>query len=148
MTRDWDFYRRHYIAETIDDMNRVLKNAEGMTPIESIAYLVLDTTRIMLGYSHMKIQKQVEIGTYRVDFLITVVSPISSYKIVIECDGHDFHEKTKQQVSKDKKRDRYFQQNGYIVFRYSGSDIVNDPSVIRVDIMELVYPKKVAENGS
>jgi len=44
---------------------------------------------------------------------------------VVECDGHDFHEKTKQQVTKDNRRERELQIAGWHVFRFSGSEIWN-----------------------
>jgi very-short-patch-repair endonuclease len=46
--------------------------------------------------------------------------------MVIECDGHDFHERTKQQASRDRERDRNLQSFGFLVFRYTGRDIWSD----------------------
>ncbi len=80
------------------------------------------------------------IGEYRTDFLVTFTydhhekdettgkTKITKkeYPLVIECDGHDFHEKTKKQASRDKERDRILQSCGYPVFRFSGSDIYRD----------------------
>ncbi len=61
---------------------------------------------------------------YRVDFCLYIKDMKSNlHRIVIECDGHDFHEKTKEQASRDKKKDRELQKAGYTIFRYSGSDI-------------------------
>lgn len=37
-----------------------------------------------------------------------------------------FHERTRLQASKDKRRDRILQSTGFLVFRYSGSDIWKD----------------------
>jgi len=56
-------------------------------------------------------------------------SPVydESKVLLIECDGHDFHEKTKKQASSDKRRDRMLQTEGHTIFRYSGSDIYNEP---------------------
>lgn len=48
-------------------------------------------------------------------------------KILIEIDGHDFHEKTKEQVARDKDREYDLKFEGYDVVRYSGSQIYNDP---------------------
>lgn len=44
-------------------------------------------------------------------------------KILVECDGHDFHEKTKDQAQKDKQRDRDFLSAGIITLRFTGSEI-------------------------
>ena len=68
---------------------------------------------------------QNEIGNYRVDFLF-VINEKKSF--IVECDGHDFHEKTKEQVANDKSRDREFIKNNYVVVRFSGSEIYNKPS--------------------
>ncbi len=66
---------------------------------------------------------QDSIGQYRVDF--SIVS-LGMGRLVIECDGHDFHEKTKEQAARDKRRDRFLQQSGYRVLRFTGSEIYRD----------------------
>lgn len=83
--------------------------------------------------SEIIIEPQAKIGDYRVDFLITTIETFYvpeedtiKKHLVVECDGHDFHEKTKEQAAKDKKRDRELQKKGFNVFRYSGSEIWQD----------------------
>jgi very-short-patch-repair endonuclease len=71
-------------------------------------------------------EMQAEIGPYRVDFLFTTYSDGFKRKLVVECDGHDFHEKTKEQARRDKARDRYFAKHGISVIRFSGSEIYRD----------------------
>ena len=72
---------------------------------------------------------QVQIGSYRVDFLFALArsdgEPICL--VAVECDGHDFHEKTKAQAARDKSRDRDLAGHGVTVMRYSGSEIWRDP---------------------
>ncbi len=65
--------------------------------------------------------------TYRLDFLIEVTYKEKCFKLVIECDGYEFHEKTKEQAIRDKSRDRILQINGYTVMRFTGSEIWNNP---------------------
>jgi hypothetical protein len=48
-------------------------------------------------------------------------------KLVVEVDGHDFHDRTKQQASYDKEQDREITLEGYRVIRFTGSDIFRDP---------------------
>lgn len=48
-------------------------------------------------------------------------------EFVVELDGHDFHERTKEQASRDKKRDRDLAAIGLPVIRFTGSDIYKDP---------------------
>lgn len=66
---------------------------------------------------------------WRVDFLITVPArcPRRSRGIVVECDGHDFHERTKEQAERDRSRDRRMQDAGFTVFRFTGSEITRYP---------------------
>ena len=61
---------------------------------------------------------------YRVDFLLaakTIKTSRILLQIVVECDGHEFHEKTKAQASIDKTRERAIVSAGYRVLRFSGS---------------------------
>jgi Protein of unknown function (DUF559) len=68
------------------------------------------------------VTSQFQFNQYRVDFMATMFDGFASL-LVIECDGHEWHEKTKEQASSDKKRDRYFVMKGICVLRFSGSEI-------------------------
>jgi hypothetical protein len=48
-------------------------------------------------------------------------------KVVVECDGHEFHERTKEQARADKSRDRELTAMGYTVLHFTGSEIHADP---------------------
>jgi very-short-patch-repair endonuclease len=70
---------------------------------------------------------QVAIGTHVVDFLILHLEGLDGLGgVVVECDGHDYHERTKEQVARDRARDRDLQEQGYKVFRFTGSEIWRD----------------------
>lgn len=47
--------------------------------------------------------------------------------ILVECDGHDYHERTRQQAARDKKRDRALVGLGFNVLRFTGSEIFAGP---------------------
>lgn len=47
-------------------------------------------------------------------------------RLIVECDGHDYHERTKEQAQHDKARDRFFVAQGHIVYRFTGSEIWKD----------------------
>jgi very-short-patch-repair endonuclease len=85
----------------------------------------------------LRIEPQYQIGSYRVDFLVSldfyVHDPAAQHSarketasVIVECDGHDYHDRTKEQASRDRKRDRALQALGFRVFRYTGSDIWKD----------------------
>ena len=73
---------------------------------------------------------QEQYGPWRVDFAV-IVRDTSGYRnlgrtIIVECDGHDWHERTPDQASRDKSRDRYFAENGMAVMRFTGREIWAD----------------------
>lgn len=84
------------------------------------------------------IYPQTKIGKYRVDFLVTYIrydidnlpdgwSGFRASAVVVECDGHDYHDRTKQQAARDKARDRFITSIGIPVFRFTGSEIHHNP---------------------
>lgn len=73
------------------------------------------------------ITQQENVGKYLADIFIKVRTRKGDISIAVECDGHDFHERTKEQAARDKKRDRFFQLEGINVLRFTGSEIWNDP---------------------
>lgn len=77
---------------------------------------------------------QQRIGKYRVDFVLhrLIYQPTVSPKIyrgphvIVECDGHDYHDRTKEQAQRDKERDRFLQGEGFAVLRFTGSELWRD----------------------
>lgn len=58
-------------------------------------------------------------------------------KIAVELDGHDFHEKTKEQARKDKSRDRALVAAGWTVLRFTGSEVYAGPDLVLDEIVAL-----------
>jgi very-short-patch-repair endonuclease len=83
---------------------------------------------------------------YRLDFALFYERSWGDgeIKIAIECDGHNFHEKTKEQARRDKSKDRYLQSRGWVIARFTGSEIVEDSASI-VDEIEGLARKKDEE---
>jgi very-short-patch-repair endonuclease len=82
--------------------------------------------RLFDGLSDVSITPQFPEPPYRIDLAAHISSGDAVLKIAIECDGHDFHERTKQQAARDRRRDRVLQQRGWLVFRFTGSEIFNN----------------------
>jgi very-short-patch-repair endonuclease len=72
------------------------------------------------------IQQQANIAKWRMDFLVHHWLDDWN-RFVVECDGHDFHERTKDQAANDRSRDRAMAMMGLTVLRFTGSEIWNDP---------------------
>jgi len=62
----------------------------------------------------------------------------STAKIAVELDGHDFHERTKEQAIRDKSRDRELQLLGWKVVRFAGSEVCRDAAHCCFDLAKLL----------
>jgi len=78
--------------------------------------------------------QQHRVDPYRIDIMVSGyrhVPEISAVQhmasVAVEVDGHEFHEKTKEQAQHDKAKDRAIQLAGYKVFRYTGAEVWRDP---------------------
>jgi len=67
--------------------------------------------------------RQLPWGRYIIDIAILVKMDSEFLYVAIECDGHEFHERTKEQAARDKSRDRALAADGVIVLRFTGSEI-------------------------
>ena len=83
--------------------------------------------------SSRSIEPQCVIGPYRVDFIFRGFGA----ELVVEVDGHDFHEKTKEQVRRDKARDRYLAAEGWTVLRFAGSEVWANPFACAEEIFNV-----------
>lgn len=71
--------------------------------------------------------RQVRIDRYTVDFLFTMNCKGAKRYLVVECDGHAFHERTREQAAHDKRRDRNLMRAGFQVMRFTGAELFRDP---------------------
>lgn len=122
---EWTLLVALVTACSCDDINCVDVVADGETSEFGVRPAPFKTV----------IHIQYPVSSYRVDFLIEQFKhdPESkdgfgfSRAVIVECDGHEFHEKTKQQAKRDRQRERAIQALGYQILRFTGSEIFNDP---------------------
>lgn len=73
---------------------------------------------------------QYPVASYRVDFAVEVSMTLNSKTmrewIAVECDGYDWHHKTREQVTRDKAREREIVAAGFKILRFSGTEIHRD----------------------
>jgi very-short-patch-repair endonuclease len=102
------YLREHeFIEETTSRLEMTESPIERMFYASSVGIVALEPQFI--------------VGKYRIDFAIP------DKRIAIELDGHDYH-KTKEQRTNDAQRERYLQENGWTVIRFTGSEVYKDAS--------------------
>jgi very-short-patch-repair endonuclease len=99
----------------------------------SNAPIALDALPPPLG-NGVRIFLQAKVGPYRADFLFDWNKGPRRRLLVVELDGHDFHEKTKEQALRDKQRDRYFVMQGLELLRFAGSEVYADADQVGAEI--------------
>lgn len=122
------------------------------SPVEQLFSLYLEDSKLyniekfnpFIDVLDIKKQESIQCGNnnYRVDFCIYVNYKKQGIKcFVIECDGHEFHQKTKEQVEKDNTRTRNLQKAGYEVIRFSGTEIWHKPRKCVDEIINIILSK-------
>lgn len=123
------------LSEFLTNISLELEECES--PIEKILFIELDKQlRKNAFYYNLDIvgiipQANLKISDkkkYRVDFLVEIKDFRLGIDldVAIECDGHEFHQKTKEQAESDRKRERDILESGRIVIRFTGSEIFNE----------------------
>ena len=75
-------------------------------------------------------------GKFRLDFAI--IDAATDTFVAVECDGHEFHERTKEQAQHDKARDRALTADGWRVLRFTGSEVWADPQARVREIVSML----------
>lgn len=144
-------YTNTILGTNILNGNTALENCNS--PIEQLYFLALKNIGVYENID-LSIETQKEIYAngkkYKVDFYITASEVFSLDKndehdiysrevsLCIECDGHNFHEKTKAQVSKDKSRERDIMSKGLNLIRFSGSEIYKNPNKCAIQTFKIL----------
>lgn len=128
------------------------------SPIEALfyaAFCAVNNTSCLCGYSDEPFPflgekdflialPQHKVDKFRADFGcfygIIKSDLISGYEyrgkwVAVELDGHAFHDKNEKQRRYEKHRDRFFQKQGYKIFRFTGSEIHANPFNAAVEVV-------------
>lgn len=89
---------------------------------------------VVPGARRFSVSMQVSVVGHRVDFLVAR----NGTRAVVECDGHDYHERTKEQAKRDRSADRAYQKAGYAVLRFTGSEIYRNAEGCAVEVFTLL----------
>lgn len=85
----------------------------------------------------LQVEHQVWVGSYRVDMIVS--SRLNSQKLIVECDGRDFH----HDLIDDFRDDELRELSGYPVVHVRGSVIVHDAEYCAIHIIDRWFPEHV-----
>jgi very-short-patch-repair endonuclease len=95
---------------------------------------------------------QCQLSRYRVDFLVmrklTLAWRPGVKLIAVECDGHDFHERTKEQAARDRSRDRALQGLDVMVMRFTGAEIFADVKRCASEVLQALDRWEEAQSAA
>lgn len=90
--------------------------------------------------SGVYMSNQFQLDLYKIDFHVShcrAIGPKTS-TVLVELDGHDFHDRDKHQRSYEKARERYIARAGRVLLRYTGSDVMKDPYRVAHEVMDTI----------
>ena len=90
------------------------------------------------------VRPQQIIGRFRADFVIAFLFFGNQLDIVVECDGHKWHEKTPWQAARDRARDRFVTAQGYRIMRFTGSEINADAARCALQVLDMIMDFQTA----
>lgn len=140
-------------SEISDGMFKCLLH-NGESPIEQILFTAFEIYMTIEHKTKIYLLPQIEVESnnqrYRVDFLYDENEWINTEmktgrKIIIECDGYEFHQKTKEQVQYDNEREYNLKMKGFEIIRFSGSQIYNQPMKCAEDLYNFITRKNKEE---
>lgn len=137
-----------------------------VSPLEAVFYTWWAAAALVrnIGSSHWipiwlfdEHEVTVDERTYRLDFQVrdlnggghfnttgaALKAGLEHPKIGVELDGHDFHERTKEQVTYRNQRDRDLQRSGWKVFHYSGSELVSKPLACVDEVFDYAHEQYI-----
>lgn len=131
--------------------------SECKSPIEVLFLFAFDLYKCEQDFPDICLYSQYEIKKssgekYVADFVFDASEcsmtedGFESYKLIIECDGHEFHEKTKEQVERGNIRNMELQEMGYEILHFSGSQIYKNPYLCAIKTYKYIL-KKIGYRG-
>lgn len=108
------FSRAHILPMPVLPFQHALVDAAGIRQFR-LSFLTVPSAGIVLVQPELVVKGR----EIRLDCAIL----LADRRIAIELDGQDFHERTKEQATRDKQRDRDLQAAGWRVLRFAGSEV-------------------------
>lgn len=146
-------YKDFIVYAVLRDKKHLLKSIKNHSldyskcgsPIEIIFNVAFDIMNF-LGQDDRKLIPQYELVAKGHKYILDFAYIKPDFKLAIECDGHEFHEKTKEQVTYGNERDYLLQMEGFSILHFSGSQINNDPFECATTVHRFIHSKEKGED--
>jgi very-short-patch-repair endonuclease len=112
--------------------------------IVGLSFVIADNDDYKTADQNVVLVPQYKWDRYRIDLFVAV--PQLNKAVFVECDGHEFHERTKEQAEHDRSKDRAIQAAGMPILRFTGREIWRDSMAVTIEIMKFVGAFKIV-NG-
>lgn len=155
------FLNEAAVAKARADIARIergISKFDIQSPIEQIFYAAFSTLcgatgtpvfeeENFLKEQGFRLQAQAVIDMYRVDFVVSqrYLGPDES-PVIVELDGHPFHDKDKFQRAYEKGRDRHLVARGYRVLHFTGSEVVADAFRVAHEVLNVLTSNDIIYN--
>ena len=126
----WDMWRCR-VRDSRLGMGAVLEGSPHSSPIRRV---IIEPQKVITT----------ERARYRADVMVYVTPGddkgrgIAPGPLVVEVDGHEFHERTKFQAASDRQRDRAMIAEGFRVIRFTGQEVFRDPGKCAREVSNLL----------
>jgi len=126
-----DAYVTHKLSRCESPIERILGEA-------LVLMSVMVSPEVLHGHEKpiFEVEQQVVVRNFRLDFLVSYSLHGKKWSVAVECDGHDYHERTKEQAKRDKSRDRILAIDGIQTLRFTGSEIVSRPDLCAEQVLD------------
>jgi very-short-patch-repair endonuclease len=139
----FDWMKRRIAKDYERAVLRKIDDYGVVSPIEQIFLMEWTYQRVeeRLGVRlHPQRRLKEAVGEPRVDFLISrhKDDPEGRNLLAVELDGYDFHDRTREQATKDRRRERAIIRSGVPLLRFSGAEICREPRSCVLEVISFV----------
>jgi very-short-patch-repair endonuclease len=146
-----DSLKRRFADRFTKEFHDTIRTHEITSPVEQIFLMEWKFSDVERQHKVvLEPQSPIEVGTgtFFLDFLVrSTVSGGEELRVGIEIDGHEFHEKSKEQATRDRRRERQIVESGITLLRFSGSEVVRDARNCIDDIIRFLSRRGANEQA-
>ena len=161
LLRDLPYGIRAELEFFVDPSTREFPMTSPVEQVFFVEYLRRKQGGVSLPFAlHPQFNDPELTGPYRLDFGCNIFGPLYSHallffddtlirsamqdvkvpRVAIELDGHAWHEKSPDQVQRDKERERFLVSKRWTLIRFSGREIINDADSKFVEVVKITQP--------